>query len=122
MAGSGLSGTAGSLTAPLRGRHSRREDGRLPGGDGQGLRMAASAGCIRLYACRNLKQQQDVLVELMAVGSRTKIQIPGNVSSLWLGSLMTSSDETSSSLLRQRLRLSLGRHSIESVQNSNQTV
>ena len=29
VAGSGLSGTAGRIAAPLRDRHSRREDGRL---------------------------------------------------------------------------------------------
>ena len=66
LVGCGLSGTAGRLAAPLWGRHSRREDGRLDclrclaacrrGGDRRAARMVASGGCIRLYACSSLKQ------------------------------------------------------------------
>ena len=58
VAGSGLSGTAGRIAAPLRGRHSRREDGRLDRlsrccaacrrRDRRAARMAASGGCIRM--------------------------------------------------------------------------
>ena len=71
VAGRGLSGTAGRLrlAAPLRVRHSRREDGNLDRlsrcyatcrrGNRRAARMAEPEGCIRqrLFACSSLKQQ-----------------------------------------------------------------
>ena len=49
VAGSGLSSTVGRLEAPLRARHSRREDGRLDRLKRRGDRLAGSGradGCI----------------------------------------------------------------------------
>ena len=61
-----LSGAGGRLTAPLRGRHSRREDGRLDRlgrccaasrrADRRAARMAAAGGCVRLNACSSLRR------------------------------------------------------------------
>ena len=72
VAGSCLSGTTGRLAAPLRGRHSRREDGRLDHlsrccaacgrGDRRAVRMAASGGCIRMQ-----QLEQHALLEQMTV-------------------------------------------------------
>ena len=63
---SGLSGTVGRFAAPLRGRHSRREDGRLcrfsrccaacRRGDRRAARMAASEECIRMQRSSSFKQ------------------------------------------------------------------
>ena len=70
VAGSGLSGTA-------EGRPRRREDGRLNRlgrccaasrrGDRRAARMAASGGCIPLYACSSFKQH--ALLEQMIIYS-----------------------------------------------------
>ena len=50
VVGSSLSSTAGRLAAPLRGKHSRREDGRLERLSRRGDRLASSGradGCIQ---------------------------------------------------------------------------
>ena len=73
VAGSGLSGTAGRLAAPLRGRYSRRADGRLDhlsrccAACGRGYRldarMAASGQCIRMQQLEQHALLEQVTVE-----------------------------------------------------------
>ena len=66
MAGCSLSSTAGRLAAPLRGKHSRREDGRFDRLSRRGDRLAGRWLHLEgAFACSSLKQH--VLLEQMKV-------------------------------------------------------